>query len=42
MQNNASRYKNLSIWLAVGFGILVILILWLQLAGKITDMPGWS
>src|SRR5688572_8168351 len=42
MQNNASKYKNLSIWLAIGFGILVILIVWLQLAGKISDMPGWS
>ena len=42
LQGNASKYKNLSIWLAVGFGILIILIVWLQLAGKITDMPGWS
>jgi len=42
MQNNASKYKNLSIWLAIGFVILVIMIVYLQLAGKITDMPGWS
>ena len=42
LQGNASKYKNLSIWLAVGFGLLVILIIWLQISGKITDMPGWS
>ena len=42
MQGNAAKYKNLSIWLAIGFGILVILVLWLQFSGKITDMPGWS
>ena len=42
MQSNASKYKNLSIWLAIGFGLLVIMIVWLQLAGKISDMPGWS
>lgn len=42
LQGNASKYKNLSIGLAVGFGVLVILILWLQLSGKISDMPGWS
>jgi len=42
LQGNASKYKNLSIWLAIGFGLLVILIVWLQLAGKISDMPGWS
>ncbi len=42
LQGNASKYKNMTIGLAVGFGFLVILILWLQLSGKITDMPGWS
>jgi len=42
LQGNASKYKNLSIWLAIGFGLLVILIVWLQLSGKISDMPGWS
>ena len=42
LQGNASKYKNLSIWLAIGFGLLVILIVWLQLTGKISDMPGWS
>ncbi len=42
LQGNAAKYKNLSIWLAVGFGLLVILVLWLQLSGKISDMPGWS
>jgi two-component system OmpR family response regulator len=42
MQSNASKYKYLSIWLAIGFGILAILVLWLQFSGKISDMPGWS
>ena len=42
LQGNAARYKNLSIWLAIGFVLLAILIMWLQMSGKITDMPGWS
>ena len=42
LQGNAAAYKNLAIWLAVGFGLLVILVIWLQLSGKITDLPGWS
>ncbi|MDQ3050784.1 MAG: response regulator [Bacteroidota bacterium] len=42
LQGNAAKYKNLSIWLAVGIILLVILVLWLQLSGKISDMPGWS
>ncbi len=42
LQGNATKYKNMTIWLAIGFGLLVILIMWLQLSGKISDMPGWS
>lgn len=42
LQGNASRYRNLSIWLAVGVAGLVILVMWLQMSGKISDMPGWS
>lgn len=42
LQGNAAKYKNLSIWLSVGIGLLIILVLWLQLSGKISDMPGWS
>ena len=42
LQGNAAKYKNLSIGLAIGVGLLVILVLWLQLSGKISDMPGWS
>jgi len=42
LQGNAAKYKNLSIWLAIGFGLLVILVMWLQMSGKISDMPGWS
>lgn len=42
LQGNAAIYKNLAIWLAFGFGLLVILVIWLQLSGKISDMPGWS
>jgi len=41
LQGNASKYKNLSIWLAIGFGLLIILVMYLQLTGKIMDLPGW-
>jgi len=41
LQGNAARYKNLAIWLAVGFGLLIVLVIWLQLSGHIKDMPGW-
>jgi DNA-binding NtrC family response regulator len=41
LQGNAEAYKKLSIWLAVGFGILALLVMWLQMSGKIKDMPGW-
>lgn len=41
LQGNATLYKNLSIWLAVGFGLLIIIVIWLQMSGKIKDMPGW-
>jgi len=42
LQGNAAKYRNLSLWLAIGLGILVILVMWLQMTGKITNMPGWS
>lgn len=41
LQSNANKYRNLSIWLAVGFALLIILVMWLQMSGKIKDMPGW-
>jgi two-component system, OmpR family, response regulator len=41
LQGNAAKYKNLSIWLAVGFAALAMLVMWLQMSGKIKDMPGW-
>ena len=41
LQGNAATYKNLSIGLAIGFVILIILIMWLQMSGKIKDLPGW-
>ena len=41
LQGNASKYKNLSIGLAIGFMLLIILIMWLQMSGKIKDLPGW-
>jgi two-component system, OmpR family, response regulator len=41
LQGNAARYKSLAIWLAIGFGILIVLVIWLELSGKIKDMPGW-
>ncbi|MBL0339686.1 MAG: response regulator [Bacteroidetes bacterium] len=42
LQGNAAKYKNLSIWLAVAFVLLVILVLWLEMTGKITNLPGFS
>jgi len=41
LQGNAAHYKNLSIWLAIGFVLLVVLVMWLQMSGKIKDLPGW-
>lgn len=42
LQGNATKYKNLAIWMALGVVALIILVMWLQMSGKITDMPGWS
>lgn len=43
LQGNATKYKNLSIWLAICFGSVVILVIWAgQLTGKISNMPGFS
>lgn len=42
LQGNATKYRNLSLWLAIGLCILVIVVMWLQMTGKITNMPGWS
>lgn len=41
LQGNADTYKKLSIYLAIGFGVLALLIMWLQMSGKIKDLPGW-
>ena len=41
LQGNADTYKKLSIYLAIGFGLLALLVMWLQMSGKIKEMPGW-
>lgn len=41
LQGNAETYKKLSIYLAIGFGLLALLIMWLQMSGNIKEMPGW-
>ena len=41
LQGNAESYKRLSIWLAIGFGALALLIMYLQMSGNIKDIPGW-
>jgi hypothetical protein len=41
LQGNADTYKRLSIYLAIGFGLLAVLVMWLQMSGKIKEMPGW-
>jgi two-component system, OmpR family, response regulator len=42
LQGNAAQYKNLAIWLGLGVVALIMLVMWLQMSGKISDMPGWS
>ncbi|MFN5223447.1 MAG: response regulator [Bacteroidota bacterium] len=41
LQGNAESYKRLSIWLAIGFGALALLVMYLQMSGNIKDIPGW-
>ncbi|MFM7078255.1 MAG: response regulator [Bacteroidota bacterium] len=41
LQGNADTYKKLSIYLAIGFGLLALLVMWLQMSGNIKEMPGW-
>jgi two-component system, OmpR family, response regulator len=42
LQGNATKYRNLTFLLAGGIALLIILVMYLQLTGKISDMPGWS
>jgi two-component system OmpR family response regulator len=42
LQGNADKYRNLTFLLAGGIALLIILVMYLQMTGKITDMPGWS
>lgn len=42
LQGNAAKYKNLSIWLGIAFVLLVIVVIWLEMTGKITNLPGFS
>lgn len=41
LQGHAESYKKLSIWLALGLAGLALLVMYLQMSGKIKDMPGW-
>lgn len=41
LQGNASKYRNLTILLGIGIALLIMLVMYLQLTGKIKDMPGW-
>jgi DNA-binding NtrC family response regulator len=42
LQGNAAKYKNLAVLFAIGAALLIMLVMYLQLTGKITNMPGWS
>jgi two-component system, OmpR family, response regulator len=42
LQGNAAKYKNLSIWLGIAFVLMVIVVIWLEMTGKITNLPGFS
>lgn len=41
LQGSASTYRMMTIWLAVGFALMALLVMWLQMSGKIKDLPGW-
>lgn len=41
LQGSASKYRMMTIWLAIGFALMALLVLWLQMSGKIKDLPGW-
>ena len=40
LEGNAKKYKNMSIYLGVAFLAMIVIILWLQFTGRITNMPG--
>lgn len=42
LQGNATKYRNLTILFGIGIALLIMLVMYLQMTGKITDMPGWS
>jgi len=42
LEGNATKYRNMTFLLAIGVALLIMLVMYLQLTGKITDMPGWS
>lgn len=42
LEGNASKYRKLTILFGVGIALLIMLVMYLQLTGHITDMPGWS
>lgn len=41
LQGNAAKYRTLTILLSAGIALLIMLVMYLQLTGKIKDMPGW-
>jgi DNA-binding NtrC family response regulator len=41
MAGNASRYKKLMVFFALGMVIMIVLVIFLQLKGYIRSSPGW-
>ncbi len=42
LEGNAAKYKNMSIYLGVAMLMMIVLAIYLQMTGRITNMPGWG
>lgn len=42
LKGSAAQYKKLTIVFGIAFVIMILLVIWLKMAGHISDMPGWS
>ncbi len=42
MAGDASKYKRMMLFFGIGMVVMIIIVIWLQMSGKITNNPGWS